>query len=170
MRALGNRIQHVRTHKDTLTEPLKDRKSLRRTSSEKGGCRATRLMKRFRALLRPSMNSLSAGQDRGVTPGSTPNHLPEGQSGHQASWGLGNRPHKHRAGAEPPPCPWGQEPPSKTKTCAFWSRVLGSWVWEHTSVIPELWRLKQPGLHSKILLQKRKRKTQVLVAPNCHPS
>lgn len=51
----------------TLTEPLKERKILRSTSSEKGGCRATRLMKRFRALRRPSMNSLSAGGEYRVT-------------------------------------------------------------------------------------------------------
>ena len=48
---------------EVLTGPLKDRNSLRTTSSEKGGCRATRLMKRFSALLRASMNSLSA-EDR----------------------------------------------------------------------------------------------------------
>lgn len=58
--------QH-RAPRDTLTEPLKERKSLRSTSSEKGGCRATRLMKRFRALRRPSMNSLSAGGEYRVT-------------------------------------------------------------------------------------------------------
>lgn len=60
---------------EVLTGPLKDRNSLSTTSSEKGGCRATRLMKRFRALLRASMNSLSA-EDRTVTrqPGACPPH------------------------------------------------------------------------------------------------
>lgn len=49
-----------------LTDPLKERKSFRRTSSENGGCRATRLMNRFNALLRVSMNSRSAaGGNRG---------------------------------------------------------------------------------------------------------
>lgn len=57
----GPHVSHV------LTGPLKDRNNLRTTSSEKGGCRATRLMKRFRALLRASMNSLSAGERTRVT-------------------------------------------------------------------------------------------------------
>lgn len=39
---------------------------MRVASSENGGCLATRLMKRFRALLRPSMNSLSAEERYGV--------------------------------------------------------------------------------------------------------
>lgn len=52
-----------------LTGPLKDRKSLRTPSSEKGGCRATRLIKRFSARLRASMNSLSAGGRTQVTAG-----------------------------------------------------------------------------------------------------
>lgn len=47
-------------HQQILTEPLNDRKSFKSTSSEKGGCRATRFMKRFRALLLDSMNSRSA--------------------------------------------------------------------------------------------------------------
>lgn len=50
-----------------LTGPLKERKSLSRTSSQSGGCRATRLRKRFRALLRSSMNSLSAAGRRLAT-------------------------------------------------------------------------------------------------------
>ena len=57
-----------------LTGPLKDRNSLRIVSSEKGGCRATKLMKRFSARLRASMNSLSAGGRTLVTvgPGTAP--------------------------------------------------------------------------------------------------
>lgn len=47
-------------HQQILTEPLNDRKSFKSTSSEKGGCRATRFIKRFRALLLDSMNSRSA--------------------------------------------------------------------------------------------------------------
>lgn len=59
-----------------LTGPLKDRNSWRTTSSEKGGCRATRLTKRFSALRRASMNSLSAGDRR--------RGHPRGRAGHAA--------------------------------------------------------------------------------------
>lgn len=119
-----------RTLRDTLTEPLKERKILRSTSSEKGGCRATRLMKRFRALRRPSMNSLSAGGEYRVTMESAEpcsESASEAKNRGQQS-PTSKAPSTHRCGN-------GQD-------CPFQWRTLGGWV-SHTSVFLALGRLRQ---------------------------
>lgn len=120
-----------RTLRNTLTEPLKERKSLRSTSSEKGGCRATRLMKRFKALRRPSMNSLSAGEEYRVTTELVERPLTASfRAPHQRAMEPHLRALSHA---------WVQEEPRLSMSV----RTLGGWVWWHTSVFLALGRLRK---------------------------